>query len=128
VSTNEVADLGAMVDRLNAFASAGLRAAVSNQVDRIGGLGSLEGQTSQAIREMALGMPLTLSVPRIDALGRLEFTVQGSAASAVRVEYSDDLINWTGLEYVPAGTLPAIVQDDETMTQDARYYRAIDTP
>ena len=129
VSSNQVSDVNALVRKLNEMGGVVLKAAIQEQLDRVGRtLTNLTGKTSTEARRMVLGIPTQIVNPRINTNGAIEFTVTGELTGTLRVKTSDDLIRWTVLTLPPVTALPAILSDNRPVTAKQRYYRIVISP
>src|SRR5439155_15518547 len=129
VSTNQINAVNALIGKLNEVAGVELKSAIQEQLDRVGGtLTNLTGKTSSETRSIVLGIPLQIVNSRINTNGGFEFTVKGQLSGTLRVEYSDDLMQWTILDLAPVLQLPADLRDDRPISAKQRYYRVVVAP
>jgi hypothetical protein len=105
-----------------------LRSTIERELDRIGPVDALIGKTSTEARQQVVGSFVRLLEPRLTEGGGFQFRVTGDAMSALRAEYSNDLVNWVPLEGGVLQALPATVQDLNPVTNTPRYYRVVQAP
>jgi len=110
---------------LNEVAGVELKSAISRELASVGSLTNLVGKTSYEARHIVLGIPFQILNPRIDPNGGIRFTVTGDLSATLRVQYSDNLTNWTVLSLLPVLKLPADLRDERPLSAEQRYYRVV---
>jgi GH25 family lysozyme M1 (1,4-beta-N-acetylmuramidase) len=123
VSTNQINAVNALIGKLNEVAGVELKSAIQQQLDRVGGnFTNLTGKTSIETRRIFLGIPIRIVNPKITTNGGFEFTVTGEISGTLRVESSEDLIQWTTVD---TGQSPPIFRDERPLSAKQRYYRVV---
>jgi uncharacterized repeat protein (TIGR01451 family) len=128
VSEAQVQAVQTVLEKLLEPAGVVLDAAIRSDLERVGPLEGLVGQTSSQARLQVLGPMVRLRTPRLTAAGEFEFTVEGDLVGTVRVEYSTDLRQWQALDTPALEQLPAVVRDPRPIGSAGRYYRVVLAP
>jgi len=128
ISSNQVANVEALVTKLESMVGAELKTAIGEQLARVGELETLVGLAPSEARQAVIGLPFEITAATFDAEGRFGFRITGETTGTLKVQYTEDMVTWEDLELEAIQQLPADVTDDRPRAPVQRFYRVVLEP